>query len=200
MQGPPRLHRQPDRHLLDSGRDQRGDGSWPDRGRGRRRGRPPLGHSQNRRVRADRSGRAGPDALCQPLTSQHPAARRPVPRHLPGTGTVHPHDRGGLHRPQRQGRLLPDEQISRRPGQGSGRSPDRPYRPAGKPSLNSVAAAKGGLRALVEHPDKGGIYARRVLVGLLAMPPPWCPRSPTTSRRSIRRCGLATTGNSARSS
>ena len=42
------------------------------------------------------------------------------------------------------------------------------YRPAEKPALDSVAAAKGGLRALVEHPDKGGIYARRVLVGLLS--------------------------------
>lgn len=41
------------------------------------------------------------------------------------------------------------------------------YRPAGKPSLDSVAAAKGGLLKLVEHPDKGGAYARRVLVGLL---------------------------------
>lgn len=37
------------------------------------------------------------------------------------------------------------------------------YRPSMKPNLDSVAAAKGGLRALVEHPDKGGRYAWAVL-------------------------------------
>ncbi|MEX1206535.1 MAG: 3-hydroxyacyl-CoA dehydrogenase NAD-binding domain-containing protein [Dongiaceae bacterium] len=37
------------------------------------------------------------------------------------------------------------------------------YRPAQRPRLDSVEAAKGSLRALVEHPDKGGRYAWRVL-------------------------------------
>ena len=37
------------------------------------------------------------------------------------------------------------------------------YRPAQRPRLDSVEAAKAGLRALVEHPDKGGRYAWRVL-------------------------------------
>ncbi|HXV22894.1 MAG TPA: 3-hydroxyacyl-CoA dehydrogenase NAD-binding domain-containing protein [Alphaproteobacteria bacterium] len=43
------------------------------------------------------------------------------------------------------------------------------YRPAEKPRLESIEAAKtGGLRALVSHPDKGGRYAWRVLSGTLS--------------------------------
>ncbi|MEX2008662.1 MAG: 3-hydroxyacyl-CoA dehydrogenase NAD-binding domain-containing protein, partial [Dongiaceae bacterium] len=42
------------------------------------------------------------------------------------------------------------------------------YRPAQRPRLDSVEAAKGGLRALVEHSDKGGRYAWRVLSRTLA--------------------------------
>jgi len=37
------------------------------------------------------------------------------------------------------------------------------YHRASKPTLESVEAARGGLRALVEHPDRGGQYAWRVL-------------------------------------
>ena len=37
------------------------------------------------------------------------------------------------------------------------------YHRAKKPVLESVEAARGGLRALVEHPDRGGQYAWRVL-------------------------------------
>ena len=37
------------------------------------------------------------------------------------------------------------------------------YHPANKPVLESVEAARSGLRALVEHPDRGGRYAWRVL-------------------------------------
>ena len=43
------------------------------------------------------------------------------------------------------------------------------YRAVSKPSLDSVEAAKdGGLRTLVEHPDKGGRYAWHVLSRVLA--------------------------------
>ncbi len=42
------------------------------------------------------------------------------------------------------------------------------YHPAERPRLDSVDAAKAGLRALVEHPDKGGRYAWRVLSETLA--------------------------------
>ncbi len=37
------------------------------------------------------------------------------------------------------------------------------YHRAENPTLDSVEAARGGLRALVEHPDRGGQYAWRVL-------------------------------------
>ncbi|MEO2049752.1 MAG: 3-hydroxyacyl-CoA dehydrogenase NAD-binding domain-containing protein [Pirellulales bacterium] len=37
------------------------------------------------------------------------------------------------------------------------------YHPAVKPTLESIAAGKQGLRALVEHPDKGGRYAWKLL-------------------------------------
>ena len=43
------------------------------------------------------------------------------------------------------------------------------YHPAQKPRLDSVEAArKGGLRALMEHPDKGGRYAWRVMARTLS--------------------------------
>jgi len=43
------------------------------------------------------------------------------------------------------------------------------YAPAGKAAMESLAVAKsGGLRALVEHPDKGGRYAWAVLSQTLA--------------------------------
>lgn len=41
------------------------------------------------------------------------------------------------------------------------------YAPAKKSKLSSVGAAKGGLRALIEHEDIGGKYARRVLTKFL---------------------------------
>ena len=43
------------------------------------------------------------------------------------------------------------------------------YHPAQKPRLDSVeASADGGLRALMEHPDKGGRYAWRVMARTLS--------------------------------
>jgi 3-hydroxyacyl-CoA dehydrogenase len=42
------------------------------------------------------------------------------------------------------------------------------YSDAERPRLDSVDAAKAGLRALVEHPDRGGRYAWRVLSATLA--------------------------------
>src|SRR4030095_11695370 len=42
------------------------------------------------------------------------------------------------------------------------------YSDAERPRLDSVDAAKAGLRALVEHPDRGGRYAWRVLAATLA--------------------------------
>lgn len=42
------------------------------------------------------------------------------------------------------------------------------YRPEQKASLASIDAARGGLNALVNHEDKGGHYAKEVLVQVLA--------------------------------
>lgn len=42
------------------------------------------------------------------------------------------------------------------------------YRVADRPRLDSVEAAKAGLRAMVEYPDKGGRYAWRVLAETLS--------------------------------
>jgi 3-hydroxyacyl-CoA dehydrogenase len=42
------------------------------------------------------------------------------------------------------------------------------YRAEAKPKLESVEKAKDGLRALVEHPDNGGQFARSVLAQMLA--------------------------------
>lgn len=68
--------------------------------------------------------------------------------------------KGGFYRMQRDGakRELQARDIA------SGE-----YRPVTRSRLDSVAAARdGGLRALVEHPDKGGQYAWRVLSRVLA--------------------------------
>jgi 3-hydroxyacyl-CoA dehydrogenase len=66
--------------------------------------------------------------------------------------------KGGFYRLNREGGAKVKEAIDL--GTGA-------YRKAMKPSLESVSA-KAGLRALVEHPDKGGRYARHVLFQTLS--------------------------------
>ncbi len=68
--------------------------------------------------------------------------------------------KGGFYRLNREGGQRVKEAIDLADGS---------YHTARKPRLESVAAArKGGLRALVEHPDAGGRYAWRVLSRTLA--------------------------------
>jgi 3-hydroxyacyl-CoA dehydrogenase len=67
--------------------------------------------------------------------------------------------KGGFYRLNREGGARDKEAIDLSTGR---------YRKAGKPRLDSVEAARGGLRALVEHPDRGGRYARSVLFRTLA--------------------------------
>jgi len=69
--------------------------------------------------------------------------------------------KGGFYRlARREGGARVKESIDLKTGQ---------YAPSVKAQLESVEAArKGGLRALVEHPDKGGKYAWRVLSETLA--------------------------------
>jgi 3-hydroxyacyl-CoA dehydrogenase len=66
--------------------------------------------------------------------------------------------KGGFYRMNKSGGGRVKEAIDLSTGQ---------YRTSEKATLESVGAAKQGLRALVEHPDKGGTYARRVLTGVL---------------------------------
>ncbi len=67
--------------------------------------------------------------------------------------------KGGFYRINREGGGKVKESIDLQTGE---------YRVSQKPSLESVAAAKLGLRALLEHPDEGGRYAWRVLSKVLS--------------------------------
>ena len=62
--------------------------------------------------------------------------------------------KGGFYRMNREGGTKQLEALDLKTGKYRALEPSR---------LESVAAAKSGLRALVEHPDKGGKYAWRVL-------------------------------------
>jgi 3-hydroxyacyl-CoA dehydrogenase len=67
--------------------------------------------------------------------------------------------KGGFYRLVREGGEKRKEAIDLATGE---------YRPAQKPVLESAKAGRKGLRALVEHPDKGGQYAWGVLSRVLA--------------------------------
>ncbi len=68
--------------------------------------------------------------------------------------------KGGFYRLRREGGTRVKEALDLASGE---------YRPAAKARLASLEAARsGGLRALVEHPDRGGRYARTVLARTLA--------------------------------
>ncbi|MEJ2405862.1 MAG: 3-hydroxyacyl-CoA dehydrogenase NAD-binding domain-containing protein [Candidatus Thiodiazotropha sp.] len=67
--------------------------------------------------------------------------------------------KGGFYRINREGGGKVKESIDLQTGE---------YQVSQKPSLESVAAAKLGLRALLEHPDEGGRYAWRVLSKVLS--------------------------------
>ncbi len=67
--------------------------------------------------------------------------------------------KGGFYRLQRDGGKRVKQAIDLASGE---------YRDAGKAALASVDAAKsGGVRALMEHPDKGGAYAWRIMAKTL---------------------------------
>jgi len=72
--------------------------------------------------------------------------------------------KGGFYRLNMQGGGKTKEILDLKTTQFN---PDSDYKKAGKPAFESADAAKSGLRALVEHPDKGGQYAWSVLKELL---------------------------------
>ena len=68
--------------------------------------------------------------------------------------------KGGFYRLKRDGGKRVKQSIDLTTGE---------YHDAGKASLASIGAAKdGGVRALLEHPDKGGVYAWRVMAKTLS--------------------------------
>ncbi len=67
--------------------------------------------------------------------------------------------KGGFYRLSKSGSKRTKEAMDLKTGE---------YRPLVKVSLESVDAAKGGLRALVSHPDRGGTFAWTVLSHLLS--------------------------------
>jgi len=100
-------------------------------------------------------------ATALPKDDPYHAIRRdwPLFRKLIAEGYTGRKGKGGFYRMNRAGGRRQLEAIDFKTGS---------YRPVEKARLESVAAAKAGLRALVEHPDKGGRYAWRVLSRLLS--------------------------------
>ncbi len=66
--------------------------------------------------------------------------------------------KGGFYRLNKQGEKKTKESLDLQSGE---------YRAEKKSKLESVEAAKNGLRALIDHPDAGGKYARGVLLKFL---------------------------------
>ncbi|HEY8013292.1 MAG TPA: 3-hydroxyacyl-CoA dehydrogenase NAD-binding domain-containing protein, partial [Dongiaceae bacterium] len=96
-----------------------------------------------------------------PKTDPYQALRRdwPLFDKMIAEGYTGRKGKGGFYRLVREGEEKRLEAIDLKTGQ---------YRPKQEARLESVAAAKAGLKALVENPDKGGRYAWRVLAGLLS--------------------------------
>jgi 3-hydroxyacyl-CoA dehydrogenase len=101
-------------------------------------------------------------AAALPKNDPYHAIRRDFPllTKLIAEGYTGRKGKGGFYRLDRSGGAKVKQAIDLTTGQ---------YRTAGKPRLESIEAKKaGGLRALLEHPDKGGRYAWRVLAGTLS--------------------------------
>jgi 3-hydroxyacyl-CoA dehydrogenase len=100
-------------------------------------------------------------AAALPKDDPYQAIRRdwPLFRRMIAEGYTGRKGKGGFYRMNREGGGRRLEAIDLKTGE---------YRQSEPARLESVAAAKAGLRALVEHPDKGGRYAWRVLSQLLS--------------------------------
>lgn len=91
------------------------------------------------------------DALAKTYRPDHPLAK--LTTKLIAEGYTGRKGKGGFYRNRGK------EAIDLKSGE---------FRPRQKASLESVRAARGGLRALAEHPDKGGRYAWLVLSRVLS--------------------------------
>jgi 3-hydroxyacyl-CoA dehydrogenase len=89
----------------------------------------------------------------QALSSDFPLLKKMISEGLTGRK-----GKGGFYRLNAAGGKKVKEAINLNTGD---------YAPAAKPRLDSVEAAKGGLKALITHKDKGGQYAWAVMSQLL---------------------------------
>lgn len=89
-----------------------------------------------------------------PLVRENPVITKMI-----ADGYIGRKGKGGFYRLNRAGGGKVKESIDLRTGE---------YRPSEKARLDSLGSAARDLRALCEHPDKGGKFARRVLAGTLA--------------------------------
>jgi 3-hydroxyacyl-CoA dehydrogenase len=106
------------------------------------------------KVDASLAAALAPDDPYQALRRDFPLLRR-----LIAEGYTGRKGKGGFYRLNREGGGRVKEALDLATGT---------WRTAERPRLDSVDAAKGGLRALLAHPDKGGRYAWRVLSATLA--------------------------------
>ncbi len=83
----------------------------------------------------------------------------PVMEKLISEGYTGRKGKGGFFRINREGGGKVKEALNLKTGT---------YAPATKPKLESVDAGKKGIKALLLHPDKGGQYARAVMLHVLA--------------------------------
>jgi 3-hydroxyacyl-CoA dehydrogenase len=97
------------------------------------------------------------DALCK-FVDPDSALNKLITRMI-AEGSTGRKGKGGFYRLIRDGGEKRKEAIDLTTGE---------YRPAEKPVFESADAGRKGLRALVEHPDKGGQYAWAVLSRVLA--------------------------------
>src|SRR5436190_973321 len=100
-------------------------------------------------------------AAALPADDPYQKIRRDFPllHKLIAEGSTGRKGKGGFYRLDRRGGGRVKQALDLRTGT---------YGDAERPRLDSVDAAKAGLRALVEHPDRGGRYAWRVLSATLA--------------------------------
>ena len=85
--------------------------------------------------------------------------RSPFIEQMIENGYIGRKGKGGFYRLNTEGGHRIKESIDLKTGQ---------FQPSTPSTLESVAAGRNGLRALVEHPDKGGRYAWRVLAHTLS--------------------------------
>ena len=165
---------------------------------GRCRDGPAVRHPQDRRLRPARPRRPRPHAAHRREHEGAAQARGRLCGGLARQPAAHEDDRRGLHRPEGQGRLLPDQPRARK-GEGVDRPRHRRIR-----ALGRLQAARGSLARYAQARRDRTIDTAEIRLGrdgrrARPMRPRSCPRSRTTWQGSTPRCGSASTGSRGRS-